>query len=802
MKIKRVECDQFAGVHDIDIEFVDGLNLVIGENESGKSTIADLIFRILFKDTKIDGRSDATFIDWYFPKKLRGPQGDVIDGTLEFATDKGNYKLSREWQKRNGSSRLKTPEKTWIKNTDEITRILAEELGYREGVFDEIVFASQKRKQSAIESIMKALPRKKDELSKTRDNLTSTVTQAALETGGVSLEKLERRLQKNLEDLGGHWDSDADAPEVGKDGKKHGIKNEWKQNVGTVLEAYYKMEETRQNQRNAEKAEREVEKCQKELKKWQNTKKAFEEQRTEFWKYKGLIEKKDSLDTTIRRDREDIGKMRTVYKNWPKYKQNLEEAKELRKQQELLRVKIRYKSVKTALDDYEEKKRRKSGLTEITTKDVNDLENIINQKHFAERKISGLNLTARIKQLGELPVEVKNTVTGEQVYAPDGEYSIAEAVEITIPDVMEMQLIPKGVDVDWIREQINSANEEIQKGFERHGVTNIDELREKLGEYEKACREYDDSKRWLDTTLNGESWEDIKEAYEKIDVELLSEEDLKKSIETLCGRKSIDAYIGGVENNLYLYQNEYNTKEALADRITDTEKRIRENEVELRKLDDIPEKYRQIRDPQKHEEAIKNKIGTAEQRINRCNDECIDAIRNMGDRTAEDFTEELLQKEAAFKAAKTEYAHWKNIADVFFRMKEQIKGNPMEDIEAQFREYVNIITDGNIELLSIDEKMSADLSSGNNKLAYDILSNGTKDTISLAFRLAMLDHLYPEGGGLAVFDDAFTEMDPQRVHQSCKLIKEFAKKNQVIFITCDEKYMDLMDPDSIIKMSR
>ena len=146
MKIKRVECDQFAGVHDIDVEFADGLNLVIGENESGKSTLADLIFRILFKDTKIDGRSDAEFIDWYFPKKKAGPQGDVIDGTLVFTTEKGTYKLKREWEKRNGSSRLTTPEKTVIKNTDEIARILTEELGYREGVFDEIVFASQKSK--------------------------------------------------------------------------------------------------------------------------------------------------------------------------------------------------------------------------------------------------------------------------------------------------------------------------------------------------------------------------------------------------------------------------------------------------------------------------------------------------------------------------------------------------------------------------------------------------------------------------------------------------------------------------------
>jgi exonuclease SbcC len=54
----------------------------------------------------------------------------------------------------------------------------------------------------------------------------------------------------------------------------------------------------------------------------------------------------------------------------------------------------------------------------------------------------------------------------------------------------------------------------------------------------------------------------------------------------------------------------------------------------------------------------------------------------------------------------------------------------------------------------------------------------------------MLEHLYPNGDGLAVFDDPFTDMDPKRVEESCKLVQKFAENNQVIFITCDEKYQN------------
>ena len=73
-------------------------------------------------------------------------------------------------------------------------------------------------------------------------------------------------------------------------------------------------------------------------------------------------------------------------------------------------------------------------------------------------------------------------------------------------------------------------------------------------------------------------------------------------------------------------------------------------------------------------------------------------------------------------------------------------------------------------------------------MTYDLLSEGTKDMISLAFRLAVIEHLYPEGEGFIILDDSFTEMDRERKSQACRLLEKFAEKNQVIFITCDENY--------------
>ena len=84
MKLKEVQCDQFAGLNRNDpastIKFGDGLNLIVGDNEQGKSTMVDLIYYLLFKDVKLDTRSDKEFIARYFPQKTTGRAENVPGG--------------------------------------------------------------------------------------------------------------------------------------------------------------------------------------------------------------------------------------------------------------------------------------------------------------------------------------------------------------------------------------------------------------------------------------------------------------------------------------------------------------------------------------------------------------------------------------------------------------------------------------------------------------------------------------------------------------------------------------------------
>lgn len=143
--------------------------------------------------------------------------------------------------------------------------------------------------------------------------------------------------------------------------------------------------------------------------------------------------------------------------------------------------------------------------------------------------------------------------------------------------------------------------------------------------------------------------------------------------------------------------------------------------------------------------------------------------------------------------------HWLHIAEVFKEQKESIDDNPMLDIATNFARYLGIISDGKISSeFSEADKLDMNLYSDNRLLDYGKLSEGTKETVSLAFRLAVLDHLFPEGGGVIVFDDPFTDMDAERTAQSCALIKDCATRHQVIFLTCREEYLSALGGNQIL----
>lgn len=447
---------------------------------------------------------------------------------------------------------------------------------------------------------------------------------------------------------------------------------------------------------------------------------------------------------------------------------------------------------------------KETELAKLTTVEEDDIKTVRKKQTEQTRyesKIRGLNLVAKVKQLGDLPVEIYDAANGQLLHKSDGEISITSAVEILIPGVLEMQLMPKGIDIDEIKRKLSKLEEEIKLIYRKYNVNSLEELEDKRERFIALQADIEKLRTLFETKLGGNSWEVVEAEYQRMPDGISEESTVKQQIKEMCGSKSIEAYIGGLETEIKGYEQKYIDFGELKSSISLLEKAIEQRKELLKHVDEIPEEYQGVKDADQYNEMLEHQVNRLNEELSGLKDELRDVEKTMGEKSAEEYADELQFAKNVFEEKKKTYFHWKHIYDVFNQLKESFKGNPIQDIEDRFEEYLDVISDGGVALRSIDEKISVELTSGNHALTFDTLSDGTKDTVSLAFRLAMLEHLYPEGGGVAIFDDPFTDMDPKRVEQSCKLLSKYAENNQVIFITCDEKYKDLLS-GKVISVSR
>ena len=89
MKINRVYIKNFGGLTDKEYILSDGLNVIFGKNESGKSTFLSFM-RFMFYGAKKSRTKELSFREKYMPWS-----GENMSGEIEFTLDGISYSLSR-----------------------------------------------------------------------------------------------------------------------------------------------------------------------------------------------------------------------------------------------------------------------------------------------------------------------------------------------------------------------------------------------------------------------------------------------------------------------------------------------------------------------------------------------------------------------------------------------------------------------------------------------------------------------------------------------------------------------------------
>lgn len=796
MKIKSVSCTQFAGIRDRNVSFTDGINVVYGKNESGKSTLVNLLSRTLFQNAKLDGRKDKTFSELYFPGVKKGSRiaGDFADGRITFETENGTYTLSKEWGA-DARCTLSTPDGI-IRDQNKINEILAEALLYGEGVYSDMLFSSQRNTDASLQTILDA-SKKTD----AKQELTHVVSQAFAESDGISVDAIEQAITAKIDELAGkHWDYEKNAPKRKTGGGRWAVA-EKDVNKDKVLKAYYVFEDTKDALKKISDLERDADDAAKNYTEKDAAARTAEDAYTRFNTFASQLAVRSERKKTIQNLREKLEKAKDILSKWPQSAENLKNAETLKAEKENratfdlwntvndTRAELSYEDYATAKLPYPE-----SGEISGVRKFLRDISRL-------ENKLCGMNLNAAIQMLGGNQVHLISLRTGEPVDVSGGIVSITEAVKITVPGVMEMQLSPADVDVAAVEEEIAQRKEKIYKIFSGYNVQSLEDLEAYAQKIDTARTKIERINTRITSVLGSVSLQQLEERSRQAGSVHRSKEEIDLDISVLCKGADISRFIAQTETILDGYTAEYGSIRNLEETVSGLKAELQRAQQSLGDAGDIPAEYCSIADPEKHLEQLKcnmDKLRDERETALTQKTTAANTLDTYKDTHPEVCLETVERAAQNFEEIKSLLNHWLHIQKAFQAQKNTIHDNPMQDIAVHFARYLRVISEGRVSSeFPIEDKLEINIYSDNRLLDYGKLSEGTKETVSLAFRLAVLDHLFPDGGGVIVFDDPFTDMDADRTAQSCKLIQECAKRHQVIFLTCKEAYLDVLKGNQI-----
>ncbi|MDD2447375.1 MAG: AAA family ATPase [Tissierellia bacterium] len=788
MIIKKYSCRRFAGLKDKELEFEGGLNVILGPNEAGKSTVIEGIHSVLFMKSRLMKR-DSNFRDRFMPL----PDGDSIDGTLIIDDNRKEYTLKKEWGESHSAEFIK-PSGDVIKNEEEIEKELNSVLGFGQGTYSTLLFAKQNDIKRAIENIV----RNEEETSEVSTLLRKTI----MELDGVSVEKLGNRIEDEIKECLNNWDIERNTPKNGR-----GISNPYKREVGKILESFYNKESIKQNMDLANKAEDEFEKArvdlkfaEKEINDLKLKKESMEELEEDVTQRLVLEPKLESIS-------KELDSLSIINEQWPQNKMRLVQLEEdinsinkliedlnLEKEQAKILLEKNFLNeilikVDILIDDINLIKIEISKINPITEDDIDLLQNSYNEMVKTEAMINAGIIIGQLKYYnGESPLMIIKDLEEASPIDVDKEFRANGYIRLESKDLFQIELKTGDQDFNELRLDFEKHKRNFNGVLSKLNVSTIAEAKTNKDQLDLLNSKIKSNNDKIENFLGDYSYDELKEKIDAFgdlsfvrsidtiesDIIKLNEKKLDKSSEKrLC------------DSNVSSWEKIYGDTSGLFNKVANIMFEKNRLNERLNSLKPLPEKFITSEDFRRELSEIRNKYDLKQENLKQLRENYYDCERELPDITYEELVSDYNLSIKEFNKNIDKGNKLLKIKEAFDTAREKADENSFTPLINTFSKYLEILTNGNYKSSYIEGALNIGISKADELIMpIDLLSSGTYDSVALSLRLSILEHILGDDKGFLILDDCLVDLDPERKEMAIKLINGFSLNHQVIFTTC------------------
>jgi len=799
MIIKKYTSGRFAGIKDVRVEFKDGLNVILGSNESGKSTLVEGIHSVLFKPSRI-GRKSAEDKEFH-SKFMPYPIGDSIDGEIDLEHKGEIYTLSKEWGE-GPSSKLTMPNKIVIKSDISINDTLKDVYIYGEGTYSSVFFLKQYYLKEAINRIVQN--------KEATGEISSLLRGTIMELDGVSLEKLGQKIQSEIDTLLKRWDVERNYPENNK-----GINNPYKVGFGQVVESYYAKERIKQNMARAEEAEKKFNEICLNIKDTEEKIEELKNKKESMEILENDVIQRSILEPQIKQLDKEISSLSKINQEWPRSDERVKQLdSDLRKlddkfkkleEEKTLSKKVQEKNTLEKnlikVDEINEKLKNLnaqiSGIKPVTKEDIKTLETNYSGMTKAEAMMKAGVIMAKLNYFpeGKKLLVTKDLVEPQEVSAGDS-FTAKGFMKLQSENLIEIEIKSGDIDFNEIRIQYENYNKNYEQLLKTLEVKNLEEAKlnkEKLDGLNRTLESYNLQKSQY---LGDFSYEELKDRIKEFgDLSLVRNTAVIESDINTVNTEKIDLISEKklLESNISKWVEEYKDMDGLFNKTVEIKFSQKEIKASIDKLADLPKEYKTADEFRTILTQIRSSYGNYVNVLAKQKEEYYRLENELPESTYEELSESLPQAEKLFEKRLEKGKRLLKIQENFENIKLKMDEKSFVPVITAFSDYLNLLTGGNYKAKDIDDDFNLKLENGNETvMPLNLLSSGTYDCVALALRLAIAEYILGDNKGFLILDDCLVDLDPDRKDTAVKLIGQFAKKHQVIFTTCSPDTANLL----------